>query len=78
MASEFQFVESKTWEALRSIKDKSNYVRRVVRYRLWRAGSNDEDWRIQIEEDDEVKSFYLPSEIVDILRRESTKMELKS
>lgn len=80
MASEkddYQIAESKTWEVLRSIKDKSNYVRRLVRYRLWRAGPDDRDWRIQVEEDEEIKTFYLPLEVADIIRRESTKRDLK-
>lgn len=79
MGSEYTFAESKTWEVLRAVKDKSNYTRRLVRYRVWRAGENNEDWRIQIEdEDNDIKNFYLPAAVVDIMRREDVKKELKS
>lgn len=78
MASEYTFAESKTWEVLRAVKDKSNYTRRIVRYRIWRAGENDEDWRIQIEDESHTETFYLPGAVVDVMRREEVKKDLKS
>ncbi len=75
---EYHIAESKTWEVLRAIKDNTNYVRKYIRYRLWRAGKQDRDWRIQIEDDNIVETFYIPLEVADIIRRESTKKELKN
>lgn len=78
MASEYTFAESKTWEILRAVKDKSNYTRRIVRYRVWKSGENGEDWRVQIEDENTTETFYLPGAVVDIMRREGLKKDLKS
>lgn len=76
--SEYETIESKTWEIVKTEKDNGGYIVRRVVYRIWSVG--DGDWKIQTidTEEPEPQTVFLPSKVVELIKRESVKKDLKN